>query len=281
MIDVAGLIREDLSLDDFDFLVGNTVDPEQWLRLSDSSDIPLPTLTIIDGPAPGTTRLVLDFPDNAIQDAWLQVTLKANGTTGLANDDTFYFGSLIGNTIDGNLSPGQQAVVNSGDSLNIVSNTGNTTLATRNLDIDRDGQIDNFDAALTRAYADSVGLRMFAAPASTTFGQLGIEFTEPEAVPFSPESLSRQQKNFLDTIFTRFENRLAPDLTTQQRNNIVADMQLNLAEIHAQNATNFEARGLTGTAEYWSTIALAERAFVNELQSSSVDFRELGNVWTA
>ena len=60
VIDVAGLVRDDLSLDDFDFLVGNTVDPEQWQRLSDDSEIPLPTLTVIDGPtAVSYTHLTL------------------------------------------------------------------------------------------------------------------------------------------------------------------------------------------------------------------------------
>ena len=52
------------------------------------------------------TRVTMTWPDNAIQNEWLQVTVLANGNTGLVVDDVFYFGNLIGDSSgDGRVGP--------------------------------------------------------------------------------------------------------------------------------------------------------------------------------
>jgi len=51
--------------------------------------------------AGGSHRVAIIWPDHAIQDTWLQVTVLANQDTGLAGPDVFYFGNLRGDA-DGN-----------------------------------------------------------------------------------------------------------------------------------------------------------------------------------
>jgi hypothetical protein len=53
-----------------------------------------------NGGAEGSDRLVLVWPDGAIKNTWLRLTLPAGGFTGLGRPDVFYFGNLIGETGD-------------------------------------------------------------------------------------------------------------------------------------------------------------------------------------
>jgi hypothetical protein len=45
----------------------------------------------------GSDRVEIIWDRGAIQNVWLQVTVLANGNTGLAAPDVFYFGNRIGN----------------------------------------------------------------------------------------------------------------------------------------------------------------------------------------
>ena len=47
----------------------------------------------------GADRVTLIWPDNAIEKRWLQVTVQATATTGLAANDVFYFGNAIGDSV--------------------------------------------------------------------------------------------------------------------------------------------------------------------------------------
>jgi hypothetical protein len=54
----------------------------------------------------GTDRITLVWPDGAIRNTWLQVTVRALPQSGLSADDVFTFGSLVGETGDGAPSSG-------------------------------------------------------------------------------------------------------------------------------------------------------------------------------
>src|SRR5207253_6693034 len=70
-------------------------EPAQW------ADAPRPLLSIRPGAgANGTDRVTLTWPDGAIRDAWLRVTIPATNP-GLAAPDVFYFGNLVGDAADG------------------------------------------------------------------------------------------------------------------------------------------------------------------------------------
>ncbi len=85
MVDIAGF-PETITADDFAFAVGNDNNPANWQPAA------TPTVDV----QPGTvTRVTITWPDNTIQNTWLQVTVLANDNTGLAADDVFYLGNLI------------------------------------------------------------------------------------------------------------------------------------------------------------------------------------------
>ncbi len=78
----------------FQFRVGNTLDTAAW------GAAPTPAAVAVR-PAPGqpgVTRVSIVWPDGAIANCWLEVTVLANMDTGLAAPDRFYFGNLAGET---------------------------------------------------------------------------------------------------------------------------------------------------------------------------------------
>src|SRR5205085_2687539 len=96
MFDVSGLANAaGVGADDVVVHVGKTADPSTW------SLGPQPTVTVRTGAgASGSDRVTLTWPDNAIRNEWVQVTLKADADTGLASPDVSYFGNLVGDTGD-------------------------------------------------------------------------------------------------------------------------------------------------------------------------------------
>ena len=281
IIDLRDFLRTDLTLADFEFLVGNSADPNQWQVLHSESEIELPNISIIDGPSTGFTRVVLDWDDYAIRDSWLQVTIKANGNTGLSEDHTFYFGNLVGNSVNENLSPGSLAEVNHDDISHVVENFGATNATNNQFDFDRDGKVDGFDAALSRIRFSN-RLTMFAAPISQTTG-IQLQFVEPSAEPtlISPDLLSGVQRRYIRSILDRWESRLAGELSVVEQNTQLTGWQSDFAELHSERATLLESQGRFNSSKYWSLIALAEREIANEAASQpNVDFFEIARRWT-
>ncbi len=106
MIDVANLDGS-VSASDFNFLVGNSSDVSTW----QSAPSPVSIWFSPAAAVAGSTRVELIWNNNAIQNQWLQVTLKADAVTQLTAPDVFYFGNAIGET--GNSTT--DANVNAGD----------------------------------------------------------------------------------------------------------------------------------------------------------------------
>ncbi|MCA9172317.1 MAG: tandem-95 repeat protein, partial [Planctomycetales bacterium] len=92
MFDIAGLETvESLQPSDLRFRVGRTNDLTSW------QDAPLPELSVRKGAGvDGSDRVTLTWPNGSIQQQWLEVTLPKGAATGLASDDRFYFGNIIG-----------------------------------------------------------------------------------------------------------------------------------------------------------------------------------------
>ena len=107
MVDVAGLppVVEPLDPDHyFQFKVGNDDDPANW---SDIEAEDKPTVDVREGQGIfASHRVTLIWTDYqadqhgvriaGIGKQWLQVTVLANGNTGLAEPDVFYYGNAIG-----------------------------------------------------------------------------------------------------------------------------------------------------------------------------------------
>jgi hypothetical protein len=82
---------------DMSFAVATGRNPTDWAAA------PAPSgLLIVHQPSVyGDTDLIhLVWPDGAIRNCWLRVTVKANENTQLARDDISYFGNLVGETFD-------------------------------------------------------------------------------------------------------------------------------------------------------------------------------------
>ena len=84
----------------------------------------------VEGPAPKikvrpdvgvdlVDRITIVWEDRQIQNQWLQVTVKGNERTGLAQDDVFYYGNAVGDTLN---DAGNTAPVDIRDVLGIAAN---------------------------------------------------------------------------------------------------------------------------------------------------------------
>jgi hypothetical protein len=135
MVDITGLANPAaIGAGDFTFTAGNTADPSTWTAA------PAPTSVSVRG-----NRITMIWPDNAIQNEWLQVTVKADANTGLATNDVFYFGNLIGDA-NGN---GNVTVA---DIAQTKSQSGQPATITSNTDFNRNGTVSVADTAIAKAF---------------------------------------------------------------------------------------------------------------------------------
>ncbi|HZN66573.1 MAG TPA: Ig-like domain-containing protein, partial [Tepidisphaeraceae bacterium] len=163
MVDIAGLPlagqQSGLQPGDFVFKSGTGGDPATW------QDAPAPTIHVRPGAGVGgSDRVTFVWPDGAIRNTWLQVTVRPTPRTGLVAADTFYVGNLVGEV--GNSTT--NATVNAIDMALTRRNLFSTEpAAVAKYDFDRDGRIGVRDMALGRSnlYQSIALLNAPAAPA--------------------------------------------------------------------------------------------------------------------
>ena len=150
MVDLAGAANPAaITAADFTFKVGNDDTPAGW------SAAPAPTsVTVRPGAGTGgSDRVTIVWADNAIQNQWLQVTVKATAATGLAADDVFYFGNAVGDSGAGNTP--EYALVSPADETAVRTNkTGFAPTAVTNVyDFNRDRRVTASDELTARYLA--------------------------------------------------------------------------------------------------------------------------------
>ena len=161
MIDLAGLpAGASLSADDFSVRIANGVGAggaPAW------ADGPAPSsVTVRAGKGVRGDRVTLTWPDGAIRNAWLEVTVKATADTGLAAADVFYFGNLVGETGDGS-GPPTVTALDLAATRRALHSAKPADLA--RADFNRDGVVNFMDLAIVRSnYRRS--LPGFTAPAN-------------------------------------------------------------------------------------------------------------------
>jgi hypothetical protein len=120
----------------------------------------VPTVAIAAGAgAGGSARVTITFADNAVQNTWLQVTVVSNGNTGLAANDVFYFGNVIGELDFGNTAT--RLRVNGQDAALILGNQSpgaNSAPVTNKFDLDRNGRVNGQDYAILLANQQAAGI---------------------------------------------------------------------------------------------------------------------------
>ena len=151
-----------VTLSDLTFKVGNDNNPSGWLSA------PVPTIDVIaDGGLGGSDRIALTWADHAIENTWLEVTVRATGATGLPTDEVFYFGNAIGET--GNSS--DDARVDATDVLLTRSNPQpffDPAKITNRYDFNRDRRVDAIDTLIARNHQtwSATELELLDLPAS-------------------------------------------------------------------------------------------------------------------
>jgi hypothetical protein len=180
MVDVAGLGGGvTLSADDFVFRVAGDL----GAAAAGWADGPAPSLVNIRRGAGvgGSDRVTLCWPDGAIKNTWLQVTVKANADTGLAADDVFYFGNLVGETGDSATA----ARVNALDLAAVKRALGPVGMPVGNLmDFNRDGRVNALDlAAVKQNLGRTLGLAAAPAAPAVAPASVAVFSDDPVASP--------------------------------------------------------------------------------------------------
>jgi hypothetical protein len=150
MLDLKGL-HGDPSAADFDFAMST---PDGWVSAPAPSSVSRRAGAGVDA----SDRITLTWPDGAILDRWLRVTLKSTGNSRLPVDDVFLFGNLVGET-GGDSSA---ATVTVADVIRVRSALGTSAGPTSWFDFNRDGRINATDQAVARSRV-SRGLAFIAA----------------------------------------------------------------------------------------------------------------------
>jgi hypothetical protein len=142
--------------------------------------------------AGGSDRIEILWPDNVIQNEWLQVRLLANATTNLAADDVFYFGNLIGDA-NGN------AIVTVADIALTKSLSGQSAPIASSADFNRNGQVTVADIAIAKASSGNALVMLNAPVAAAATTSIAAR---------SPAPLSMTPISFLVSPTTRRRKRL-------------------------------------------------------------------------
>ncbi len=164
MVDLPAGIGAHASLNATDFtfrtsgpLASNS--PNTWAVLNT-----VPTVSVRMGQAPaGGDRVELVWPDSTIVDTWLQVTVLADAHTGLATDQRFYFGSLPGDSGQGNdpnaaFTDATDEIAARNHQETDLSLNHPLSLAISNpYDYNRDDQVDATDQIYARNFASTSG----------------------------------------------------------------------------------------------------------------------------
>ncbi|HVT28060.1 MAG TPA: LamG-like jellyroll fold domain-containing protein, partial [Lacipirellulaceae bacterium] len=162
MIDITNFDGS-ITPDDYVIRVGNSNDVSSWQLAPD------PTF-VTEYPGfgvNGSVRLELVWGNNTIQNEWVQVTLKADANTDLAQDDVFYFGNAIGDT--GN-SP-TDTLVDGADVQGVHDNYTSAAIITNRFDFNRDKVVDATDEMIAQAQSSNPApLQLISAPLTTGDG---------------------------------------------------------------------------------------------------------------
>jgi ELWxxDGT repeat protein len=116
--------------------------PANW------SNAPVPSsISVIAGTEGSPDRVVLQWPDNAIANRWLRMTVKATANTGLTQPEVYYIGHLLGETTG---APGGVYTVSFADITPIRSAVGQSVSASSIHDVDKNGTVSFADISAMR-----------------------------------------------------------------------------------------------------------------------------------
>jgi hypothetical protein len=157
MIDLPGVNA--VSLNDFTFRAGTGGDPSAW------SPAPPPLVTVRPGAGTGgSTRVTFTWPDGAIRNKWLQITVLPTSFTALTAPDVYLLGNLVGET-------GGAIGVDARDVTDTRRALGGVAGGTSPFDFNRDRRVDARDYAIARgAFGAALAPPAVAVPGASAAG---------------------------------------------------------------------------------------------------------------
>jgi hypothetical protein len=176
MIDLAGQ-HGTLTANDFQFRVGNSNNSSGWAY----APAPLSITVRAGAGVGGSDRVEILWADFAILNTWLEVAVAANGNTGLAQSDTFYFGSAVGET-GNSASNAQVTATDFLNTLNFIFTTSGPTSITTAYDFNRDGAVNaqDFLISLHQILTTHPTLNLIAPPSSSVSSSWGLVAYMPQ-----------------------------------------------------------------------------------------------------
>lgn len=125
--------------------------PADWAAAPAPSDVAMDT-------AGGNDRVIVSWPNNAIENRWLRITVLANANTRLAAPEVYYIGHLRGE-VNG-LVQGGQYVVNNADAIAIAGRVSGVAVpVTNQFDLDKNGRVLNADILAMAPFIGGLRLR--------------------------------------------------------------------------------------------------------------------------
>ncbi len=180
ILDIAGLAATSLTVSDFTLRMSPqgafneaANPPAGWTSAPSPSAI-----TVQPGSSSTAARVILEWPNNQIQNRWLQVRVLANANTGLSTAQTFYIGHLTGE-VDGVLSSGRYNVQDA--DIAAALPLGRLGTASDIADVDRNGFVVNRDMILVR---QSITAGLTLTNITIPVAGSGSEATLPPSVAF-------------------------------------------------------------------------------------------------
>jgi len=148
MVDLAGLNGRTPTFADFSF-AGTPAPGSATAAVWEPAPPPMGIAVRRGAGVGGSDRVTLVWPDGAIRNRWLEVTVRPTGNTLLAASDVFYFANLVGDggTTDA-WSPNRVSAADVMDTRRAMHNGAGTV--TSAADHNRDGRVDVRDLSLAR-----------------------------------------------------------------------------------------------------------------------------------
>jgi hypothetical protein len=133
--------------------------PSGWSAAPPASNIAITT-------SGANSRVTITWPNFAIENRWLRISVLANANTGLANTQVFYLGHLRGEVTG--VQAGQY-IVNNSDALAIANAVSGTAVPASNIyDLDKNTRVLNADIAAMSPFIGVLRLRNITIPASAS-----------------------------------------------------------------------------------------------------------------
>ena len=149
MVDVQNLAdRSSLSSSDFQTRIGNDNNPAGW-----PAGPPPSSVVVREGAGVGgSDRVTLIWPNNALENTWVEITVLDTPATGLSSPDVFYVGSAVGESGDA----ASHALVNGFDFAATRDRTGTGAAVDNATDFNRDRSVDGTDLAIARDHTTNI-----------------------------------------------------------------------------------------------------------------------------